>query len=105
MLFLGNPAQSGDGNVHFVGNGGRPAPGISKLIGRAVKESDAIRSVTNNGAYTRFEEKVKGSIEPGKYANFVVLSDDILKVPADEIRNRKVLTAVLGGKTLFGRLD
>ncbi len=82
-----------------TGWGGRLGPdeGISR--------EDAIRSVTINGAYTSFEEKVKGSIEPGKYADFVVLSGDILTVPADEIKNLKVLTTVLGGRPVYGQLS
>jgi predicted amidohydrolase YtcJ len=47
---------------------------------------------------------VKGSIEPGKYADFVILSGDIMKVPAEQIRNLKVLTTVLGGKPVYGTL-
>ena len=78
--------------------GGRlgPEQGISR--------ADAIRSVTINGAYTTFEEKVKGSIEPGKYADFVVLSDDVLKVPAEKIRDLKILATVLGGRVVYGSL-
>jgi predicted amidohydrolase YtcJ len=81
-----------------TGWGGRlgPKQGISR--------EDAIRSVTINGAYTTFEEGVKGSIEPGKYADFVVLSGDIMKVPAEKIRDLKVLATVLGGRAVYGSL-
>jgi predicted amidohydrolase YtcJ len=78
--------------------GGRLGPN------QGISREDAIRSVTINGAYTTFEEKVKGSIEPGKYADFVVLSGDIMKVPAEKIRDLNVVTTVLGGRTVYGSL-
>jgi len=71
---------------------------------QGISREAAIRSVTINGAYTSFEEDVKGSIEPGKYADFVVLSDDILKVSADAIKDVKVKATVLAGKPVFGEL-
>jgi predicted amidohydrolase YtcJ len=71
---------------------------------QGISREDAIRSVTINGAYTTFEEKVKGSIEPGKYADFVVLSNDILNIPAEQIGTTKVLATVLGGKPVYGAL-
>jgi hypothetical protein len=79
--------------------GGRLGPN------QGISRADAIRSVTINGAYTTFEEKVKGSIEPGKFADFVVLSGDILKVPAEQIRDLKVRATVLGGRTVYGSLE
>jgi predicted amidohydrolase YtcJ len=71
---------------------------------QGLSREDAIRSVTINGAYTSFEEGVKGSIEPGKYADFVVISDDILMVPAETIKDIKVKATILGGKPVYGQL-
>jgi predicted amidohydrolase YtcJ len=51
-----------------------------------------------NGAYAAFEEDVKGSITPGKLADVVVLSKDILKIPDAEIPTAKVVLTILGGQ-------
>jgi hypothetical protein len=72
---------------------------------QGITREQAIRSVTSWSPYSSFEENVKGSIEPGKYADMVLLSNDILKVPADDIKNIKVLATVLGGKTVYGKLQ
>jgi predicted amidohydrolase YtcJ len=72
---------------------------------QGISREDAIRSVTINGAHTSFEENVKGSIEEGKYADFVVLSGDIMTVPADQIRDLSVLATVLGGRAVYGDVE
>ena len=53
---------------------------------------------TARGAYAAFEEEDKGSLEPGKLADFVVLSSDIMTVPAPEILKTRVVMTVLGGE-------
>ena len=72
---------------------------------QGITREQAIRSVTSWSAYTTFEENVKGSIEKGKYADFVLLSGDILTVPAEQIKDVTVKATILGGKTVFGELE
>jgi predicted amidohydrolase YtcJ len=69
-----------------------------------ITREQAIRSMTSISAAVSFEENIKGSIEAGKYADFVVLSKDILTVPEKDIKVTKVLATVLGGKTVYGDL-
>jgi predicted amidohydrolase YtcJ len=73
------------------------------LLGPQEKISriEALRLFTVNSAYATFEEKVKGSIEPGKLADFVVLSQDIMTVPDDQILATHVLATYVGGRKVF----
>lgn len=71
---------------------------------QGISRADAIRTVTSWAPISSFEEKEKGAIAPGQYADFVLLSDDILKVPAAQIKNIKVRATILGGRTIFGTL-
>jgi predicted amidohydrolase YtcJ len=62
---------------------------------------EAIRMFTWNGAYASFEEHLKGSVEPGKLADLVVLSDRILDVPPDAIKDLAVEMTVLDGEVVY----
>jgi predicted amidohydrolase YtcJ len=77
------------------------ADGTPFYPGQRMTREEALRSYTLNGAYAAFEEDVKGSITPGKLADVVVLSKDILKVPEAEIATAKVVLTILGGKVRF----
>lgn len=68
-----------------------------------VTREQALRMWTWNAAYISFDEDVKGSLEPGKYADFVVIDRDILTCPVDEIRETRALETVLGGRTVYKR--
>jgi predicted amidohydrolase YtcJ len=61
---------------------------------------EALRSYTRDAAFAAFEEDIKGTLEPGKLADLVVLSQDILTVPADEIPSTEVLYTVVGGRVV-----
>jgi predicted amidohydrolase YtcJ len=63
----------------------------------------ALRSYTLDAAYAAFEEEIKGSLTPGKLADIVVLSKDIMTVPDDEIPGAEVVMTIVGGKVLYDR--
>ncbi len=63
----------------------------------------AIRFYTINNCYLNFEEEKKGSVEPGKFADLIMIDRDILSCPADAIRDTKVLFTMVGGKIVFER--
>ena len=64
---------------------------------------EALRSYTINTARAAFEENTKGTLKPGKYADLVVLSKDILTIPEDEIPTAQVTFTIVGGKVLYRR--
>jgi predicted amidohydrolase YtcJ len=64
-----------------------------------------LAAITATSAHSSFEERVKGSIERGKYADFVVLSRDIRGVPAEEIGRIEVAATVVGGQLVYGSFD
>ncbi len=69
----------------------------------AISRQEALKLYTTYAAHISFEEDLKGSIEPGKLADFVVLSDDLLTVPEEQIKDIEVLMTVVGGKVVYDR--
>ena len=61
---------------------------------------EAIKAYTLNTAYAGFEEDIKGSLEVGKLADFVILSDNLLTMDPDGIKDVTVLMTVVGGKVV-----
>ena len=68
-----------------------------------ISVEEAIRCYTINNAYAAFEENQKGSIEVGKMADMVVLSEDILTIKPEKIFDVKVLMTIFDGKVIFER--
>ena len=61
----------------------------------------ALIAYTKNAAYAAFEEDIKGTLEPGKLADFVIISEDLTKVDPVRIRELKILETYVGGKKVF----
>ena len=68
---------------------------------RRVTPPQALKAITINAAHQYWEEDKKGSIEPGKLADLVILSDNPLTVKPDAIRDIKVLETIKEGKTIY----
>jgi predicted amidohydrolase YtcJ len=68
---------------------------------QAVTREQALRMWTLNGAWMTFDEKIKGSIEPGKLADLVVISKDYLRCPVDDIKDIEALLTVVGGQVVY----
>lgn len=66
-----------------------------------LSREEAIRGFTSGPSFASFEENIKGSLSPGKLADFLVLSKDLFKVNAEEVLETRVLYTFLGGKVVY----
>jgi predicted amidohydrolase YtcJ len=62
---------------------------------------EALRAVTIDAAWQTFDEGIKGSITPGKLADFTLLAENPLTVPAERIKDIKVEEVIIGGKSVY----
>jgi predicted amidohydrolase YtcJ len=69
----------------------------------AVSMKEAIRMYTRNGAYLTWEEKTKGTLEPGRLADMIVLPEDPLSIAPEKLLSMKVDMTIVGGKVLYDR--
>nr|WP_296464447.1 amidohydrolase family protein [Pigmentiphaga sp.] len=77
-------------------------PCSSGIGDQAVPSREAVlRLMTINNARLTDEEAIKGSIEAGKLADFVVLSADYLSIPASEVQHLKALATYVGGREVY----
>jgi len=67
----------------------------------ALTREETLKGMTIWAAYANFEEEEKGSIEKGKFADFILLEKDIMEVDESEIPNLKVVETYLGGEKVF----
>src|SRR5690606_21774862 len=96
-----NPLYGFHAAVARVDKNGFPDKGFQ--IQDAISREDALRGMTIWAAYSCFQENKRGSIEVGKDADFVILEQDILKAPFDQLRDVKTLRTVIAGETVFKR--
>ncbi len=77
-----------------------------KILGpeQRITPLEALRAVTIDAAWQEHDEKIKGSIEPGKFADFVVLADNPLTIDPMKIKDMQVLETIVGGKSVY-KLD
>ena len=68
---------------------------------QALTLDQMLAGYTRNNAYTEFMEKKLGSLEPGKLADLIVLSQDLYKIPADQTGKTKVLLTMVDGKIVW----
>ncbi len=68
-----------------------------------VSVEEAIQAYTLGSAYAEFQDRQKGSVTPGKLADMVVLSQDLLAIRPEQIRDVKVQATIVGGKILYER--
>lgn len=65
--------------------------------------AETLQAYTMGSAYAEFQEHVKGSITPGKLADFVLLSDDLFTINKEAIKDVKVLKTIVGGRVVYSR--
>ncbi|MBT2663282.1 amidohydrolase [Bacillus sp. ISL-45] len=83
-------------SVNRESNDGQP---VGK--NQCIEIMEAIKAYTWNGAYASFEESIKGSIEPGKLADLIVLNSSILKEEKNRIKEMKVEMTMIDGEILY----
>jgi predicted amidohydrolase YtcJ len=71
------------------------------LLANTPSRRKALKGLTRWATYANCEEDQKGSLEPGKYADFVVPDQDIMEVPIEEVLEAEVRRTVIGGDEVY----
>ena len=82
---------------------GNPSDGFLKE--NALTRQEALKGMTIWAAYSNFEDSFKGSIEKGKFADFVILTKDIMNVPEQEITSAEVVATIVNGSIVFQKFN
>jgi predicted amidohydrolase YtcJ len=64
---------------------------------------DALRAYTSGSAYASFEENIKGTLEPNKLADFVLIDRDLTRIPPAQIRDARIVMTIVGGRVVYSR--
>ena len=103
------PVEKGDPLVEFYAAVARRSlDGFADAnwhLEQRVSRAQALRMLSLAPAYAAFQEKERGSIEPGKLADFTVLSSDIMTIPEADILRAHVLMTVIGGQVVYAAPD
>ena len=96
------PVEDVDPIMSFYGSVSRKTrEGTVFVPEQRVTREEALRAYTLNNAYSSFEERELGSLTPGKYADIVVLSKNIMTIPEDDIPTSRVDLTILGGSIKY----
>ena len=78
-------------------------PGEGFQVENAISRGDALIAMTRYGAYANFEEDEKGSIEVGKFADFIILDNDLITSPENRIPLTNIVATFINGELVFNR--
>ncbi len=79
----------------------KTAAGRPLAPSQAISRMEALATASREGAYLSFEEDVKGTIEPGKYADLAILNQDLLTCPEEHIADIRSVTTITGGRVVY----
>ncbi|MDB6165138.1 MAG: putative metal-dependent hydrolase with the TIM-barrel fold [Lacunisphaera sp.] len=99
------PVERGEPMIEFYAAVARRSPdGFANAdwhLEQRMTREQALRAMTLSAAYASFQEKDRGTIEVGKWADFTILSADIMKIPEPEILRTRCLMTIVGGEVVF----
>jgi predicted amidohydrolase YtcJ len=95
-------ADIASGPVDGAGQGGAVPTGATYVPDERIPVADAVRAYTQGSAYAAFADKDVGTLEVGKLADLVVLSQDIFTAPPETLGKTQVVLTLVGGKIVYG---